>query len=116
MLTATKQFIHRFKVRRRCKICRQAIIDSKCVFEGNNRIIGKSKVLNSFMGYATYINENAFIKNTIIGKYSCIANDVMTVAGNHPTKKFVSVHPAFYSTKKQSGFTYVDRDKFEDFN
>lgn len=116
MLTVIKQFIHRFRFRKRCEVSRNATIDSKCIFEGNNRIMGQSRVLNSTLGFATYINENSFIKNTIIGKFCCIANDVMTVVGSHPTRKFVSVHPAFYSTQKQSGFTYIDRDKFKDFN
>lgn len=37
------------------------------------------------------------------------------MAGSHPTSVFVSIHPAFYSIRKQSGFTYVDKEKFSDF-
>ncbi len=39
----------------------------------------------------------------------------MTMAGNHPTKRFVSVHPAFYSTLKQCGFTYVSENKYSEY-
>lgn len=115
MLTTLKQFIHRFKVIRKCKVSCKATIDSKCLFEGSNRIIGCSKVLSSIIGFGTYINEDSFITHTKIGRYSCIANGVMTVSGNHPTSKFVSIHPAFYSTKKQGGFTYVAKNKFDDY-
>lgn len=52
------------------------------------------------------------VKNTVIGRYTCIANDVMTVAGNHPTS-FVSIHPAFYSLAQKP--SYVKQSKFEDF-
>lgn len=77
-----------------------------------NRLGENTWFLNSSIGYASYISNNSFIKNTVIGRYTCIANDVMTVAGNHPTS-FVSTHPAFYSLAQKP--SYVKRSKFEDF-
>jgi len=32
--------------------------------------------------------------------------------GQHPTSKFISTHPVFYSTKKPSLITFSDRDYF----
>jgi acetyltransferase-like isoleucine patch superfamily enzyme len=111
-----KQFIHRHKVRKLCIFEDNVKIDSLDRFEGMNRITSGSTMLASSIGYASYIGERSIIKNTKIGRYTCIATDVLTIAGTHPVSKFVSIHPAFYSTRKQSGFTYVSEDKFNEFN
>ncbi len=116
LLTRVKQAVHRYKARRSCSFEDNVIIDSFDRFEGMNRLTMDVTFLTSFIGYASYIGNRSFIKNTKIGRYTCIATDVMTVAGSHPTSKFVSIHPAFYSTRKQSGFTYVSEDKFSDFS
>ncbi len=116
MVTCIKQFIHRTRYKSNCTIGKKITLDSHCEFEGKNRITNNCVVLNTKMGYASYIGQNSYIKNTRIGRYTCIASEVMTVPGNHPTSQFASIHPAFYSTRRQSGFTYVKEDKFSDFN
>lgn len=116
LLKRVKQAVHRYKVRELCSFEENVVIDSFDRFEGMNRLTTDVTLLTSSIGYASYIGNRSFIKNTKIGRYTCIATDVMTVAGSHPTSKFVSIHPAFYSTRKQSGFTYVSEDKFSDFN
>lgn len=116
MLKAIKQWIHRFKTKDNCIFGKKVTIDSRCVFEGGNRLAYGVTALNTRLGYGSYIGDNSFIKNTLIGRYTCIASDVITVPGSHPTKSFVSIHPAFYSVMKQAGFTYVTENKYEDFN
>lgn len=115
ILKRLKQTIHRYKSRHNCIFEDNVMIDSFDQFEGMNRLTTDVTFLTSSIGFASYIGNRSFIKNTKIGRYTCIATDVMTVAGNHPTSNFVSIHPAFYSTRKQSGFTYVQEDKFSDF-
>lgn len=78
-----------------------------------NKLSDNSSFLNSSMGYASYVSDHSFIKNTVIGRYTCIANEVMTVAGNHPVS-FASVHLAFYSVDQKP--SYIKQSKFEDFN
>lgn len=109
------QFIRRYKVRKLCVFGSDVTIDSKTQFEGKNKISSGATMLTSSIGYASYIGERSVIKNAKIGKYTCIANDVVTISGAHPTSKFVSIHPAFYSISKQAGFTYVNQNKFSDF-
>ena len=116
LLKRVKQAVHRYKVRELSLFEDNVIIDSFDCFEGMNRLTKDVTFLTSSIGYASYVGNRSFIKNTKIGRYTCIATDVMTVAGSHPTSKFVSIHPAFYSTRKQSGFTYVSEDKYSDFN
>ena len=53
--------------------------------------------------------------NTAVGRYCAIGPHVHIVNGRHPSKTFVSIHPAFYSTAKQSGITYVQKNRFSEF-
>ena len=108
-----KQIIHRKKIGDACIFGKNTTIDSNGRFEGMNKLSNDSTFLNSSMGYASYISDHSFIKNTVIGRYTCIANEVITVAGNHPLS-MASVHPAFYST--EYGTSYVQQTKFADFN
>lgn len=111
-LHCIKQLIHRKKVGNACLFGKNTTIDSKAKFEGMNRLSDGAVFLNSSMGYASYVSDHSFIKNTVIGRYTCIANEVVTVAGNHPLS-LVSVHPAFYSIDHKP--SYVKQPKFDNF-
>lgn len=113
VLHCIKQFIHKKRVGNACSFGRRTTIDSTARFEGENILLNQSVFLNSSMGYASYVSDHSFIKNTVIGRYTCIANEVMTVAGNHPLS-FASVHPVFYSTMQK--LSYVKQNKFDDFH
>lgn len=81
-------------------------------FEGNNRI-GNYSFFAGKMGFGSYLG----VKNQIsaeIGRYCSIGAEIKTVSGSHPTSVFVSTHPAFFSTKKQAGFTYANENLFEE--
>ena len=115
-LKKINQKIRKLKNRSLCVFDADTVIDKNVRFEGGNSIQEKARVLNSELGYGTYIGANSFICNTVIGRYCCIGGNVKTIVGNHPVRQFVSVHPAFYSLRKQSGFTYVTEEKFSDFH
>lgn len=87
-------------------------------FEGHNRICRNCKLFSSSIGYASYIGWDSDIINTKIGRFTCIGPRTKVVVGNHPLSPFVSIHPCFYSKRKQAGFTYVksDNDLYEEFN
>lgn len=82
------------------------------IFEGKNRL-GENTTFHGSMGYGSYIGSNCIIDGRI-GKYCSISDNVHTIIGNHPTEKFVSTHPAFFSTKMQAGFTYTDKQLFDE--
>ena len=108
----TKKLVYGFKNRgKNVKICRGAQVGGVgCEFEGNNRI-GGSTFFSGKMGYGSYMGQ----RNNIcadIGRYCSIGSDVKTVNGFHPVSEYVSTHPAFFSTKKQAGFTFVKEDSF----
>jgi len=89
-------------------------ISKKTTLEGNNKIYNNTKLIDSFVGFGTYISQNTKMINTSIGRYCSIGENVEIVLGKHPVDTFVSTHPAFFSLKKQSGFTYVESQKFEE--
>ena len=89
-------------------------IDFITTFEGRNVINKDVYISNSKIGYGTYLGANSTLVNTIVGKYCSIASNVKVVVATHPTNKFVSTHPAFFSTIKQSGFTYVNKQLFDE--
>lgn len=100
-------------INKRISIARGARVFWKdTYFEGYNKI-GERSVFRGMMGYGSYIGRGTEI-NATIGRYCCISDRVYTVSGKHPTNTFISVHPAFYSTRKQSGFTYVNENFFEE--
>lgn len=73
--------------------------------------IGADTFFSGKLGYASYMGENCHIIANI-GRFCSIASRVVTVRGSHPAKDWVSTHPAFFSTAKQCGMTFVSEDKF----
>lgn len=115
LIRKVKYYIMKFRWKNKCRLAQGVIVDRNASFEGKNSVRKNTKILNTKLGYATYVSENCFLKNVSIGKYTCIANDVKTVSGTHPTSQYVSVHPAFYSKTTPIGFTYSDKDYFDEY-
>lgn len=90
-----------------------SLIYPSCEFEGFNRVCRGVYMSGSHIGYGSYIGNNSRIVSSRIGKYSCIAPNVRTTSGTHPTD-YISMHPAFFSTRGQAGFTFVNEQKFDE--
>ena len=115
MIFTLWRFIHRVKLGRRGVIIRKGVkFNPKTTFEGGNTVYENCNVSSSEIGYGTYISENSILKSCRIGRFCSIAPDVKIMIGNHPTEKFVSTHPAFFSIRKQSGFTFVKDNRFNE--
>jgi acetyltransferase-like isoleucine patch superfamily enzyme len=84
-------------------------------FEGANSVAKFSTVVNSFLGFGTYVSSYSKLFNCKIGRYCSIGQKVQVVFGNHPTKKMVSTHPAFYSMVTPTGFTFADNNRFKEY-
>lgn len=102
---------HRIKNRRlivgfRAKATRDS------VFEGHNKLSHHS-FFSGYLGYASYIGAYSIVSGKI-GKYCSIADNVIFLTYTHPTTQFVSTHPAFYSLKRQSGFSYATEQLFDE--
>lgn len=91
------------------------------IFDGSilcgKNYIGKNTLLkNTTVGFGSYVNNDCDLTDTRIGKYSSIGTGVKTVLGNHPLDGHVALHPAFYSKAGALGYTYVDKDTYEEFS
>lgn len=83
---------------------------------GNNvKTYEKVKLTNVSVGDFTYITSDTHISNAKIGKFCSIGSSCRIGLGKHPTNKFVSSHPIFYSTAEQSGRTFSDKNYFNEF-
>ncbi len=100
--------------RRDCSFGRRITLSPSCSFEGRNKIDNGAYLSKFSIGYGSYIGENGIFVNAQIGRYSCIGNNVHMIVGRHPTRDFVSIHPAFFSIHNSIGFSYVSSQKFEE--
>lgn len=62
----------------------------------------------------TYIANGTQITNTSIGKFCSIGPDCKIGLGMHPSKEFVSTHPAFFSVREQPQISFADHNYFEE--
>lgn len=114
-----KNFIKRlyFSIKyfdKKVTILRKSNVSLNTILCGYNKIGSNTFINNSYVDKGTYIGSDCYLSFVRVGKYCSIANGVKTIVTTHPTKKFVSTHPAFFSTKKQAGFTYVKSGKFDE--
>lgn len=91
-------------------------IDELSVFEGRNLVLQCSTLINCRVGYLTYISRNCVFVNTYIGKYCSIGTNVKLISGNHPTRDYVSTHPAFYSGRKFAGLSFAEKTNFSEYS
>lgn len=89
-----------------------ANISMNSTLEGDNRI-GKNSFFAGSLGRGSYMGGDCHIEARI-GRFCSIASRVVTVRGNHPTEKWASTHPAFFSTKKQCGMCFAETNKFQE--
>jgi acetyltransferase-like isoleucine patch superfamily enzyme len=97
-----------------CRVDPSVYISKQTKFGGYNVIGRLVNLVNSEVGYASYVGSNSVLPNVQIGRYCSIAHNVQVLPYTHPTSMYVSTHPSFFSTLKQAGFTYVDHQKFQE--
>ena len=83
-------------------------------FEGHNYFYDNVNLNASKVGLGTYIAFNSFMPRTKIGRFCAIGENVRTHLGLHPTKDWVSMHPAFFSNQQQAGFTFATENLFDE--
>ncbi|MBX9852780.1 MAG: CatB-related O-acetyltransferase [Cytophagaceae bacterium] len=86
-----------------------------CSFESYNTIYKNSKLLNCNLGSFTYISKDCQVQYTNIGKFCSVAPGVKIGLGIHPGSVFVSTHPLFFSTRKQTQLQLVSENIFEEY-
>jgi len=81
--------------------------------EPNVKVYGGARVSKSSLGAYTYVAKNSLVFHTTIGRFCSIGPNCQLGLGKHPSRGFVSTHPAFYSTTRECGVTFADQDYFE---
>jgi acetyltransferase-like isoleucine patch superfamily enzyme len=109
-------FYHKYFSGKGILIARKVKLNKHTKLEGFNKIYKRANISNSLLGRGTYIGGFSKLENGIIGRFCCIAPYVEVIYGQHALGNYVSSHPAFYSLWKQSGFTFVENQKFQEFN
>lgn len=100
--------------KRQVKIHPTVFISKKTVFAGYNVIHNNVNIVNSSLGYASYVGKNCIMPNVVIGSYCSISGNVEVLPYTHPTSIHVSTHPAFFSLLKQAGFTFAKKQLFQE--
>jgi len=91
-----------------------AFLRNGCKLEGCNYICEGAQLDNAYVGYGSMVGRFSKMSNVRIGKY-CSIGGAETYIGRHPVKgENISIHPAFYSTGAQYGFTYVAETSFKE--
>ena len=111
MKSFLKRLYIKFKYGKKVRLKGKSNIGLNSSFEGNNSIFNAT--FSGSMGFGSYIGAGSNIIGKI-GRFCSIAFNVHTICGVHPTTKFVTTHPAFFSTYKQNGHTYVNSSKFQE--
>ena len=111
-LKRQKVCLHKEK---KCIFHRGSFFDQETAFEGRNLLAKEAMLISSYIGRVSYLGKGAVLSNVWIGRYSTIGPEVANIVGAHPAHQFVSIHPCFYSLMKQSGFTYTEKQKFEEY-
>lgn len=89
---------------------------SNCTCGIYNTFYDKVSISNSTFGDFTYIGDETIIWNAKIGKFCSIGPNCKIGIGKHPAKDYVSTHPLFFSTLKQSQITFADKNYFIEYD
>ncbi len=65
---------------------------------------------NSTIGDFTYFSNNCVILEASIGKFCSFGPNILVAPGKHPTRKFVSTHPALFSNPTYCLKNFFDKD------
>ncbi len=110
--TAIKNFI--IKILNSEFVINKKLESSNSYYGNHVKIYPTSTINNSLISNYTYIAHNAFIMNTVIGKFCSIGPNLICGRGIHPVRG-ITTSPMFYSTMKQNGITLCSENKIKEF-
>lgn len=89
---------------------------TNCRFGKFNRICAHSMLNEVELGDMSYVGERSRLSKVSVGKFSCIGPEVMIGLGMHPSRDFVSIHPAFFSAYKRAQTTFSQTHLYQEFD
>lgn len=91
----------------------KSYLNQGTILEGKNYIGKRTYLSHVHLGFGSYINNDCVMKNTEIGKYTSIGTEVSCAFGQHPVSDIVAMHPAFYASNRELGYTYTQKDGYK---
>jgi len=85
------------------------------IFEDHIKVYRNAEVMGSQIGRGSYIGWNGIYNNVKVGRFCSIGPFSEVIYGKHPST-MISTHPAFYSTQKQAGFTFTNKQEFNEYS
>jgi len=92
-----------------------AFADNESSFDGAVALANNVRLSNCHIGRYTYIASNSHLTNCTIGSYCSIGPDLLAGLGKHPSSTFISTHPSFYAPINTSPISYVNEQRFTEF-
>ena len=84
-----------------------------CKFSSYNKLYSGSVLSNVSLGKFTYV-AGAKLGNCDLGAFCSVGPQAIVGGlGTHPTR-WISSHPAFYSTRQQAGLTFSHDDRYKE--
>jgi acetyltransferase-like isoleucine patch superfamily enzyme len=80
-----------------------------------NAVYNLARLRDVQLGSFSYVANGARITHVTIGKFCSVGPNCKIGVGIHPSRTFVSTHPAFYSPKNEAGTTFVAAGAYIDF-
>lgn len=80
-----------------------------------NTLYDNSWIYDSSLGDYSYVGTRCQLACVDIGKFTCLGPEVLIGLGRHPSRGFVSTHPAFYSPDMQAQISFVQDLKFNEY-
>ena len=82
--------------------------------EPPSRVGANSKLTKSRVGRISYISDRCRFDRTRIGRFCSIGSEVESVIGTHPLD-YASTNPAFFSDRRQAGYSFTQRVSFPEY-
>ena len=86
---------------------------SKCLLEKNTVVYPGSSLYEVNLGRFSYVGTHSELGGTRFGSFCSCAPYLLVGSGDHP-RDYVSSSPVFFSTLKQCGISFADRDYFDE--
>lgn len=84
-------------------------------FEGLNTVGAGCRIVYSQVGFGSYVSNDTELLTTKVGRYCSIGPHILMPTGKHPVTEFASSSPLFYSSRGINGISFVEEDKFEEY-
>ncbi len=97
------------------KLAFPSFIGKGVKLEGNNFIGRFCHLSNTSIGNFSYIGNGCEFANCRIGSFCSISSDVRVIIGSHPSSKWISTHPLFFSRNSYVGKGFVDKARYEEY-